>query len=131
MKKLILLAGVASLAACGGAEAPAETEAPAEVATGPEAGLYEVTTAEGQVARTQMNADGTYSDIVDGEASGTGKWTWADGKTCFTSDEEGSEESCWTDGDTAEDGSWTATGPNGETVTVRPVEEEAEAEPAA
>lgn len=129
MRKLILLAGVAALAACAEAEAPEDTEAMEEatVAEAPaiEPGLFEVTSADGEVGQTRLNADGTYVDIVDGEQIGSGTWVQRDGQMCFDGDAEGEEEACWTDGPMNEDGSWTATGPDGTTVTVRRVDETA------
>ena len=67
MKKLILVAGIATLAACSGgeAEAPAEEAveaAPAEVTAadgGPSTGTFTVTNAEGEVSTEVLAADGT------------------------------------------------------------------------
>lgn len=130
MKKLIICAGALALAACNSAEAPeaeeaaAQVEAPAMATLA--AGMYEVTLPDGSTGRTQINADGTYADINEDGSEGTkGAWTQGDGQTCFTPTD--GEQACWTDSPVAADGSWTATGPQGETVTIKPMA----AEPAA
>lgn len=127
MKKFFLLAGVASLAACSQPAPEAVEEEPAveEVAVSDDVGTYDVTDADGNSWQTVINADGTYANSTEGEDS-NGSWRRdEEGKMCFTSAAEGAEESCWTDSEPGEDGSWVATGPEGETVTVRRVAEEA------
>lgn len=121
MKKFAAITAVALLAACGGTE---EAEEPAGETTtmtsAPGPGLYEVAQADGEVAQTRLNADGTYADIVDGEQVATGAYEWNDGEMCFTA--EGSEESaCFKDSPVAEDGSFTVTAADGTTSTVRRV----------
>lgn len=129
MKKLVLMAAVAALAACSPqAEddaattetAEAEAEATTAAATGTHPGTYEVTMADGTKGTTVINADGTY---VDTDAKGVqtrGKFVARDGKDCFDPDGDAPEE-CWTVGTAGADGSFTATGADGKTtVTVRP-----------
>ncbi|WP_265570277.1 hypothetical protein [Sphingomicrobium nitratireducens] len=133
MKKLILLAAVASLAACGGKDEVANDAAGDDVMMANEAatdtaaadpaqpGTYEVL-ADGQVVgTTTLNADGTYSDTDADGAVMTGTYErTADGQMCFDPDGDAGPE-CWIDGAPGADGSWVATKVDGsESVTVRP-----------
>jgi hypothetical protein len=136
MKKIILLAAVAALAACSKSEpAPEATEA----ATAPEAapavaaeplaadgkpsvGMFRVTTAEGEVVMEELKADGTYVDTVDGKVVETGRWNQKSPEQfCFTKDEEGATEKCNTEGVDA-NGVWTSTNAEGKTATVERIE---------
>ena len=74
MKKLILLAGIAALAACTGKEPAAEETATAEApaaavaaapAVGPTPGSYDVTGPDGTKLVATLMADGTYVDRDD------------------------------------------------------------------
>lgn len=130
MRKLIMLAAPLALVAC--AEPAAEEEAAvveevAEVApamtsaNGSAAGMYNVTAADGSINGSMLNADGTYQDMdADGAVTGEGTWEVADGKTCFTSNEEGAAAECWTESAPGADGSFTATSDAGDVVTVTP-----------
>ena len=126
MKKLVLLAALAALAACS----REEEEAPAPVETATETpdtmaadtiapGTYDVRMADGTTGTTVISADGTYVD-TDAEGNETrGTWVRRDGLDCF--DPEGDEpEVCWTPAPPAADGSFTATAPDGTVVTVTP-----------
>ncbi len=123
MKKLIALAAVATLAACGEraeeAPAPAETTAEATAAAADDpTGTYSVKMADGTTGTTVINADGTY---VDTGADGTqerGTFVRRNGQDCF--DPEGDEpEECFTVSAPNPDGSFTATTVDGKTtVTV-------------
>ena len=124
MKKLIALAAIATLAACGErAEeaAPVETAAPeataAAVADDP-TGTYTVKMADGTTGTTVINADGTYVDTDKDGKEIRGTFARRDGKDCF--DPEGDDpEECWTVAPAAADGSFVATSPDGKTtVTV-------------
>ncbi len=127
MKNFVLLAAVAALSACSQqTEETKETAAPAEttaaavpVSTATPPGEYEVKMADGTIASTIINADGTYVD-ADPKGKGTkGKFASRDGKDCF--DPDGDEaETCWSVSPAAADGSFTATSPDGTTVTVTP-----------
>ena len=130
MKKLILLAGIATLCACSSQEPAAEetaaAEAPAaEVAAAPAAaetpaaGSYDVTNPDGSKGITTLMADGSYVDR-DAADKVVAKGTWAmkDGKTCFTP--EGKPDECYTESARAADGSFTATGADGKVTQVKP-----------
>ena len=130
MKKWIVLAGVAALAACQQAEAPAEEETAMEEAApaaneGP--GTFEVTYADGSVGTVTTAEDGTFTATM-GEETGAGTVTEVDGKLCFDPEGDDPEQptNCWTNGEVGEDGSWTSTSDDGETVPVRRVEAAAE-----
>ncbi|RYD44940.1 MAG: hypothetical protein EOP63_03620 [Sphingomonadales bacterium] len=129
MKKLVLLAALATLSACSqkaeeskdAAAVPAEAAAPAPAATaGTAPGSYEVKMADGTTASTVINADGTYTDVdPTGKTVKKGKFAHKDGKDCF--DPDGDEaEACWALSPVAADGSFTATAPDGTAVTVTP-----------
>lgn len=132
MKKLLLLAGIAALAACSQkAEEPKENAAaPVEntAATAPAAtdsattapDDYDVKMADGKMASTTINADGTYVDTGPDGKQTKGKFAHKDGKDCF--DPDGDEaEMCWTVSPAAADGSFTAKSDDGKMqVTVSP-----------
>jgi len=114
VKKLILIAGVATLAACSPAETDAEPEAMAEaeapVAAEHAAGSYTFTEEGAASGSYTTNEDGTYSlTSDDGELSGT--YTQDGAQTCFDPEGEGEnlDNECWVRGEAAEDGSFTAT----------------------
>lgn len=127
MKKLILIAAVASLAACNNKaeEAPAAENtaaSSAEVAgksiTPP--GLYTVTNDNGPAGTTLINADGTYVDKAPDGTEIKGTITGKNGMDCFAP--EGDEgETCFTLTPPDADGSFKATSTDGKmTVTVTP-----------
>lgn len=130
MKKLILLAAVASLAACADNDAdeavvtgePMAEAAPAAPVADPAlanaAGTYEMTAPDGTVMMRNVNADGTYTTQVDGTAAETGMVRLDGEAMCY--DPEGPDpESCWTAGEVAADGSFAVTDAVGGTMTVR------------
>ncbi len=127
MKKLILIAAVASLAACNNKaeEAPAAENtaaSSAEVAgksTTPP-GLYTVTNDNGPAGTTLINADGTYVDKAPDGTEIKGTITGKNGMDCF--DPEGDEgKTCFTLTPPDADGSFKATSTDGKmTVTVTP-----------
>lgn len=126
MKRLIALAAVATLAACGERteEAPAAeaTTATADATTAAASddttGTYTVKMADGRTGTTVINADGTYVDTDDKGNEVRGTFVRRDGKDCF--DPEGDDpEECWSIGTPNADGSFVATAPDGKTtVTV-------------
>jgi hypothetical protein len=131
MKKLMLVAGLATLAAACNQSEPApepeptveETAAPAMVTgNGSAAGVYTATAADGTVTTSTLNADGTYKDTdAEGTTLEEGTWAVVEGKTCFTPTTEGREALCYTESEVGADGSFTATADNGDSVTVKPV----------
>ena len=127
MKNLMIIAALASLAACSQqTEKAAETEtAPVEAAVTAETdstsfvGDYEVKMADGKTGKTRINEDGTFVDIGPDGKEIKGKFALKDGKECF--DVDGDEpELCWTSAKPGADGSFTSTNDKGETVTVTP-----------
>lgn len=138
MKKLLLLAGFAALAACGQREESAATEdanatvaeadanapdanaAAMTTANGSTPGTFEVTMKDGKKAQSILNADGTYVDKNSNGTESKGTWNVVDGKTCF--DPEGDEgPTCYTETATAADGTFTATPDKGDPVTVKKI----------
>ena len=129
MKKLALIAAISLLAACSqkseekkevAAEPAAET-APAPAAdSGTQPGTYDVKMADGTMASTVINADGTYADMdPTGKTVKKGKFAHKDGKDCF--DPDGDEMGmCWAVTKPGADGSFTATADDGTVVTVTP-----------
>ena len=138
MKRIMLVAALAMVAACSRSEpAPEATE---EVAAAPEAaaplaadgqptpGMYRVTTAEGEVFMEEVKADGTYVQTdAEGKVVETGRWVQKSPEQyCTVVDEqyrkEGDtgEEKCNTEG-IGEDGVWTSTNREGKTATVERV----------
>lgn len=127
MKKLVMIAALSALAACSqqaekAAEAeaaPVETAAPAAADSAAPVGDYDVKMADGTMAKTTINADGTYVDTGPDGKEIKGKFAMKDGKECF--DPDGDEaEACWTSAKPGADGSFTSTSDKGETVTVTP-----------
>ncbi len=130
MKKLVIIATLASLAACSQqSEKAAETEAaPAEAAATAEAdspsfvGDYVVKMADGKMGKTRINEDGTFVDTGPDGTEVKGKFAVKDGKECF--DADGDEaEICWTSTKPGADGGFSSTSDKGETVTVMPAKQ--------
>jgi len=128
MKKIVLLAALSILAACSqkteekkevAAEAAAEA-APAPASdSGTQPGTYDVKMADGSMATTTINADGTYVDTDPKGKQVKGLYATHDGKDCF--DPEGDEPGmCWAVTKPGADGSFTATADDGTVVTVTP-----------
>jgi hypothetical protein len=126
MKKLILLAGAALLAACGDrqANAPeaedanvAAAEAPAEVMS-----LHETTwtfTRDGKAIQESIDASGNYIANSGDEHVDHGTYALVDGKQCFTSAMTDEGQVCWTAPENIEVGeSVEITSDKGEKLTV-------------
>ena len=128
MKKLVLIATIAALSACSQkteesketAAAPAETVGSAAAAdSGTAPGVYDVKMADGTMAVTTINADGSYADTDAKGKIVKGRFARKDGKDCF--DPDGDEaEVCWTVSTPGPDGSFSARAPDGTAVTVSP-----------
>ena len=125
MKKYMMVATLAALSACTPAAdekaetATTEEAAPVATVTTTAPGSYDVKMADGTMASTTINADGTFVDTDPAGKEIKGKVMAKDGKDCF--DPDGDEpEVCWTVTTPAADGSFTATAPDGVVVTVSP-----------
>ncbi|WP_394727825.1 hypothetical protein [Altererythrobacter sp. GH1-8] len=129
MRKLIIVASLAALAACAqDAEPEAEPEeavedaVPMAVDGGTLAGAYTSTGADGTVAVWTLAEDGTFTLETEGSDPVTGTFTNTDTETGanFCADPEGEEvgEICYAISTPAEDGSWTATDPEGNVLTI-------------
>lgn len=132
MKTVIALVGVFALAACGSRDDSAAAEAPGQVTATPAAandplvGNFGGTTAEGQAWTSAMNADGTYSETLEGEAAESGTWTHVGDQVCFNpAVEEGitSIETCLTLLNLNDDGSLLMADAEGTETTVPRLEE--------
>ena len=130
MKKFVIIAGIALLAACGSnkdasADAAASDAAAASAAATPAAvhtpapGSYDVTTPDGKVLTNTLMADGGYvRRDAAGKVLDKGKWAVTDGKTCFTP-ETGAAD-CYIDTIPAADGSFTAADAKGAVLQIKP-----------
>ncbi|MBX7540578.1 hypothetical protein [Qipengyuania sphaerica] len=113
MKKLLIIAACASLAACGSNEAeqtaePVDTTAgQTDTATADQmAGTYEITLEDGTVVRQTINTDGTYVDTtLDGTETERGTWRQQGEQMCFDPEGDGAE-ACYTGGAPGADGSF-------------------------
>ena len=131
MKKIVLVAALATLAACSkpdAAPAADATEQAAAIAAPaaatvaadgkPSVGTYKITTADGKVYTEEDKADGTYVEMLDGKVTETGKWVQKSPELfCTTKDEVGAKERCGTE-KVDDKGVWTSVNPDGKTVTV-------------
>ena len=130
MKKFLVIAACAALAACGSNEAEEpvdtlDTTVDTQAGTtdtasaGQMAGAYEMTMDDGTVVRQQINADGTYVDTdLEGNEIARGTWRQQGSELCYDVEGAASEE-CWTGGTPGADGAFEATAADGRTITVR------------
>lgn len=133
MKKILLFAAVAALAACtpkaDNTAAPANDAMAPEAATvnetaaawtGFEPGTYVVTEEKGGKAEVTLNSDGTYTGTDAAGKTESGTYVMKGNKGCFTA--KGAKEMCWTNGPPGADGSWVATSDDGakSTITKKP-----------
>lgn len=128
MKKILIAAACASLAACSPADTAEEAAAPAETAEvaaevtaadgGPPFGMFKVTDADGKVSMEDVRADGTYTSTTEGEEPKTGKWEQPSSNSyCATPDEEGAVQKCYAEA-VDEKGVWTSTNPDDGKVSI-------------
>ncbi|UVI38966.1 hypothetical protein [Qipengyuania spongiae] len=131
MRSLILVTASCSLlAACGNPAEEADDPIVAETPVAPTnavdgmAGTYEVVMADGTVVSQTLRADGTYSDVAEGEVVETGSWRADGSRLCY--DPEGDEpEQCFAGGQIAADGSFQTRDDQGNVVsTVRRIGDE-------
>ncbi len=126
MKKFVIVASIALLAACGSKPEAAADAAASDVAAAtpatvytPAPGTYDVTPPGGTTSTNTLMADGAFvRRDAKGAVTDNGKWAVRDGKTCFMP-ETGPEE-CYTDSKPAADGSFTATDANGAVMQIKP-----------
>ncbi len=132
MKKIALVAALATIAACTPAaetDAPAATEAVETAAAvtaadgGTPYGKYRVTDADGKVNIEDIREDGTWTSTDEAGVVTTGTWEQKSPTLyCTTKDEEGAEQVCHEEG-VDENGVWTSKDPtDGTVVTVERVE---------
>lgn len=122
MKKIIAVAGLFALAACGGSEAEGDAAA-GEDATAVEeagfpsaAGTYTMTAEDGTVTTWALSEDGSFTETVGADVTTEGTWSDEIRGTCLVA--AGSEgEACYNIV-SGEDGTTEVTGPDGETMTM-------------
>ena len=129
MKRIVLIAGIALLAACSEKQEAAAPEAateamPAEAAATPAAGggvpgTYDVTMADGTKRVATLNADGTYERKEGEKVVDKGPWVARGNQSCFDPEGE-APETCNTRGPAAADGSFESTDPEGAVAKVVP-----------
>ena len=111
MKRIIVIAALATVAACSkpapAPEAEATNDATAEAAAPaaaepvaadgkPSVGKYRVTRANGTVMTDDVRADGTYVTTMADGTTETGKWEQKGPNLyCATSDKEGAKQKCY------------------------------------
>jgi len=126
MKKIILVAGLVTLAACSKPEPAPEPEATEEAAPEniaadglPTVGVYNVANPDGTSVTVDVKEDGTYTATgADGKVTETGKWEQkSPALYCETADTEGATETCYDE--RMEDGVYLSTSQKtGETATI-------------
>ena len=118
MRKLVVIASIAVLAACSEPEAPAPepTEeaaaAPTAVDGGPVAGTYNVEGPDGTASVWTLAEDGTFTLTAEGVDPVTGTYTSEGDQFCADPEGEDRPAVCYTQ-TIGEDGSWTSTDPDG------------------
>ena len=135
MKRIFVIAALATVAACSQpapapeptAEASAEAAAPAAAAGTlaadgkPSHGTFKVTTAKGDVLMDEVKPDGTYVTSKDGKVIETGKWVQKSPTLyCYTKDQKDAVQEC--NEEKVENGVYTSKNPKGEVATIERVE---------
>ncbi|MGB3795918.1 MAG: hypothetical protein WA957_06395 [Alteraurantiacibacter sp.] len=120
MKKLIAVAALVSLAACGGGDDATEAEVEDTAAMDPipstNAGTYTSTTEDGSEVSLNLAADGSYTVMQGSEQVETGTWEDNIRGTCLTA-AGGDGEDCWNIQPGTEAGMMDVTDSNGETMS--------------
>ena len=107
MRKIVIIAALATVAACSKPE-PAATPEAADTAVAaapaaatvaadgkPSTGMFKITSADGQTIMEEIKADGTYVDTRDGKVIETGKWEQKSAaQYCWTPDTAGATQTC-------------------------------------
>ena len=131
MKKIVLVAALATLAACSKPDAAPAADATEQAAAivapaaqtlaadgKPSTGTFKITTADGKVYTEEDKPDGTYVETQDGKVTETGKWVQKSPEQfCTTKDEAGAKERCGTE-KVDDKGVWTSVNPDGKVVTI-------------
>ena len=125
MKKVLVIAALATISACSKpAPAPEGDASAAATASAPVAqniaadgkssiGKFKVTSAGGKVYMEEDKADGTYVGTMDGKVVDTGKWEQKNPNTfCFTKDTKDAKQEC--NEEKVENGVWTTKNAKGE-----------------
>ncbi|MWV27897.1 hypothetical protein [Aurantiacibacter rhizosphaerae] len=121
MKKLIAVAALVSLAACGGGaddanEAQIDETVTTDVIPSNTAGTYTSTSEDGSEVSLTLAEDGTYSVMQGGEQVESGTWEDNIRGTCLTA-EGGDGEDCWNIQPGTEAGMMDVTDSNGDTMS--------------
>ena len=123
MRKILPIAALATLAACGQSKADDTQQAAAEppAATAPHSnagpGTFVRTAADGTMTVLRLQPDGTSSTWVAGNETETGKWAVKNDHTCYVPD--GGKERCTSDGPIQPDGRFRVTPAEGDPYTLQ------------
>jgi hypothetical protein len=123
MRKILPIAALATLAACGQSKADDTQQAAAEppAATAPHSnaapGTFVRTAADGTMTILRLQPDGTYSTWVAGNETETGKWAVKKDHSCYMPD--GGKERCTSDGPIQPDGRFRVTPDEGDPYTLQ------------
>jgi len=132
MKKFVLMASLAAVAACSQAETAPEAEVTEEIAEAAQPlaldgkatpGIYKITRENGDVFMEEVRADGSYTATMPDGSVENGTWEQPSPDVfCSTSDEEGAAQEC-ADEKYGDNGEWLSTGrETGNTLIVERVE---------
>lgn len=109
MRKIVVIAALATIAACS---KPAPAPEAADTATDttaaaapsvdtvaadgkPSTGMFKITTSDGEEFMEEIKADGTYVDTKDGKVVETGRWEQkSPALYCWTKDDPGAKQVC-------------------------------------
>jgi hypothetical protein len=109
MRKIVVIAALATIAACSKpAPAPEATDTAADTTAAaapavqtmaadgkPSTGTYKITTSDGEEFMEEVKADGTYVDTKDGKVVETGRWEQkSPALYCWTKDAPDAKQVC-------------------------------------